>query len=326
MRKCTAVHLIAFSALLLLAVKESQAQQSISFRVAGWNMESGESSDSFLQMQIGEKDGIDLWGFTEVRNDEALQAFEIGAEQGERADFERILGASGGADRMGIVYNTTRLQLLEQSEIEPNDPNLFRRHRKPLIAKFRGVTTGIEFIFMVNHLARGDAGARKAQARFLNSWALSQSDPIIAVGDYNFDYHVSFGDGGDRDAAFDELVEDGRWVWVKPTRLTKTQASDRFNSVLDFVFVANPLSNWSATSTILSRAGDAPAPIGDFDDDREATDHRPVDAIFTARLANRLMDRREDEGLTSESSREALEVRLEALESEAREIRALLTE
>jgi len=67
---------------------------------------------------------------------------------------------------------------------------------------------------------------------------------------------------------------------LKPARLVKTQSDDRFNTVLDFVFVANAPFGWTGFSTILNRDGDQPAIDLDFDDDDEASDHRPVDAMF----------------------------------------------
>lgn len=247
------------------------------FRVAGWNMESGESDDSLLKTQIGEKQDIDIWGFSEVRNVDAAQIFEEGAEIGEGANFDTILGSTGRADRLAIVYNTERLELLGFEELRDR---LFERHRAPLVARFRGKVTGLEFKFMVNHLARRDGAAREAQADFLNRWIETEALPVIAVGDYNFDYHVKFGDSGERDEAFDAMIADDRWIWLRPERLVKTQASDNYMTVLDFVFVANPPAGITGSSTILNRSTDSPASALDFDDSNSKTDHRPVDAVF----------------------------------------------
>lgn len=90
------------------------------------------------------------------------------------------------------------------------------------------------------------------------------------------------------------MVEDGAWYWLKPEKLIKTQADDRFNTVLDFIFIANPPDGISGKSTILARAGDAPAEAEEFEDSREETDHRPVDAVFTI-----ITERREEDRLVS---------------------------
>jgi hypothetical protein len=107
--------------------------------------------------------------------------------------------------------------------------------------------------------------------------------PIVAVGDYNFDYDVATGDLGvpHRDGGFDALTKDDKFRWVRPERLVKTEADDKFNSVLDFVFVANFPFEWSAQSRILERDGDEAATVNDFDDNDKQTDHRPLEATVT---------------------------------------------
>ena len=177
---------------------------------------------------------------------------------------------------------------------------------------------------MVNHLARGNAAARLEQARKLNAWARGQTLPVVAVGDYNFDYHVSFGDQGERDDGFDELIRDGAFVWVKPGRLVKTQADDAFMSVLDFVFVANPPPAWTGVSTILEREGDGAAVQVDFDDDAQKTDHRPLDAVFAFKPDGDPDDRIDEDDDTLLANREEIVRRLDELERSVGELRALV--
>ena len=43
-------------------------QDAVNFRVAGWNMEAGESSGSLLRSQLTARQGVHLWGLGEVRN------------------------------------------------------------------------------------------------------------------------------------------------------------------------------------------------------------------------------------------------------------------
>jgi hypothetical protein len=100
------------------------------------------------------------------------------------------------------------------------------------------------------------------------------------VGDYNINFHVFQGDAGNRDQGFDNLIEGGIVQWVRPLTLVKTEDSDAYNTVLDFVFVANPPAGWSGQSRILEREGDQVATSHDFDDNSTTPDHRPVDAIF----------------------------------------------
>lgn len=291
-------------------------------RVAGWNMESGESQDTLLERQLGEKKGVDVWGLSEVRNSTALSAYETGSEIGEGANFDAVLGTSGRSDRLAIIFNTERLTLLSYEELD--DPE-FRNHRAPLVATFEGKESGIEFLFMVNHLARGNADARLKQARFLNEWVRDQALPVMAVGDYNFDYHITFGENGRRDDAFDAMIEDEAWIWLEPETLVKTQASDSFMTVLDFVFVANPPLGWMAESTILSRSGDDAATAVDFDDSNSETDHRPVDAVFRGKIGPpRAIDALEDELVALQDNDAELLSRIQALENEVERLKSQL--
>ena len=98
----------------------------------------------------------------------------------------------------------------------------------------------------------------------------SQTLPVIAVGDYNFDWEVGNGDAGvdrTRDDGFYLLTADGVFSWVRPGRLVRTQ-DNSFNSVLDFVFVAGDTWTCEVESEIIERPGD-------FSNDHQTSDHRP---------------------------------------------------
>jgi endonuclease/exonuclease/phosphatase family metal-dependent hydrolase len=256
----------------------------VTLRVIGWNLESGESDPDSLAKQIAGKAGVQLWGLSEVENQTALDKYVAGANKTGGA-YKGILGSTGNADRLAIVYDENRLKPVGPPA-ELKLIQLGSGQRAPLVAKFKGELTGQEFVFVVNHLARGDKAKRHQQARLLNQWVQTQTVPVIAVGDYNFDWDVVGGDGGDRDEGYDELTRNGRFLWVRPERLVKTQASPQYNSVLDFVFVGNIPFGWSAESRILNREDDTEAtPTSPFGDNATATDHRPVDAVFTFRPA-----------------------------------------
>ncbi len=98
-----------------------------------------------------------------------------------------------------------------------------------------------EFTVVMNHLARGSAELRKRQATILVEWARKQSDPVVAVGGYNFDYDIPTKKGNE---AFDVFMKEGVWKWVEPKQMVDTNWSDRNNdgkdeypdSMLDFVF------------------------------------------------------------------------------------------
>ncbi|NNG17739.1 MAG: endonuclease/exonuclease/phosphatase, partial [Gemmatimonadales bacterium] len=289
--------------LLFGGVGAGSAQDTL--RVMSWNLESGGSAVTTIAAQIQAFDGIDIWGFSEVPSNAKTQ-YQRGAGLGEGAFFDGVMSQSGGGDRLLIVFDTGRFDLLGSAELdEINSPEL--HHRSPLVAHFREKATGLEFKFMVNHLARGDNSRRHIQATQLNDWAETQTLPVVAVGDYNFDWDLP--NGTSHDQGFDNLLADDVFVWVKPDPVKRTQCSEedggcRFNSVLDFVFVAGPAKSWTAESDVVVRAGD-------FPDNDLTSDHRPVEAMFVTDTAEA-------------TTRAQILARIVALEAELAALRALV--
>ena len=110
-----------------------------------------------------------------------------------------------------------------------------------------------------------------------------QSLPLLAIGDYNFDFNFPTMAGN---KAFQLFTQDGVWKWVRPEelidsnwsdvnpRLPLDQRTDRYpDSILDFIFVAGPAKEWRAKSWVVVRPGD-------FPDSDETSDHRPVAAVI----------------------------------------------
>jgi endonuclease/exonuclease/phosphatase family metal-dependent hydrolase len=214
------------------------------------------------------------------------------------------LGTTGGGDRLLIVYDADRFELVQQFELHDINPQ--GRVRSPLVAHLKVAASGQELLFMVNHLFRTNDAARHEQARLLNAWAREQTLPVIAVGDYNYDWDVVQGETR-HDQGFDEMTRDGVFVWVRPTMLVNTQCSRQFNSVLDFIFAAGPAKAWQGTSEILERQPE-------YCPDTNATsDHRPVLATFTLSGSS-----------PQTGSRAAILERIERIESELRDLKVLI--
>jgi len=259
----------AFSILLLITLSGSAQTLTI----VAWNIESGKSTNNAVGNRIKEFQGVDVWGMSEVLNDTALSAVELAAEDGENADFKRVLGSTGGADRLGIVYNANRFSEVRRDNLTDIGSG---NQRAPLFAELRENATGKKFIFMVNHLARGDNALRHEQGRKLSAWVQQQTLPVIAVGDFNFDWRVIGGDGN-HDRGYDLMTAGGFWAWVRPATLVRSQCAANFDSVLDFVFVNQAARAWNGRTEILVKAGDCPS---DYTNDLENPDHRPVRAVF----------------------------------------------
>jgi endonuclease/exonuclease/phosphatase (EEP) superfamily protein YafD len=171
------------------------------------------------------------------------------------------------------------------------------------VARFRITGTTTEFLFMVNHLYRSRAARRHEQSQLLNAWARTQTLPIIALGDYNYDWSVQNGDT-DHDAGYDLLTADGVFVWIRPATLRRTHCSHH-NSVLDFVFAAGDARTWDGLAEIL------PADPSYCPDDNTTSDHRMVVAAFDLSAGNG--------GLRAQ-----LLQRLTAIETELQEVRRMV--
>jgi hypothetical protein len=245
--------------------------------VISWNVESGGADPGVVASQIGDMNGVDIWGLCEV-NASWAQGFEQAAEGDEPGDFNSVLGTTGNTDRLLILYDNQQFTELERLEIGWQSrpwytPNM--RPRSALVVKLRHNATSQEFFFMVNHLYRGSGvdPRRLDQAKFLREWAIQQTLPVIAVGDYNFDWDLDPGDCDDNyNKGLGAMTACG-FDWLKPALLVKTHDS-YYNSVLDFIFLANYADVISGKSEIVVRAND-------FPDDNTTPDHRPVKAVLT---------------------------------------------
>jgi len=247
--------------------------------VISWNVESGGADPGTIAQRIRDLDGVDLWGLSEVQNSNWAQQFERAAEDDEPGDFYAFLGTTGDADRLLILYDSQQFTELERFEMTWADRPWYRptmRLPEPLVVKLRHNATGQEFFFMVNHLYQGrDADPRRLdQATMLNEWAAAQTLPVIAVGDYNFDYDLDLGqDDENYEKGFGNMTRNAVFAWVFPEPLIATHCSPH-SRILDFVFLANATGVMTGTSEVLQVPGDCP------DDDR-TPDHRPVRALLT---------------------------------------------
>lgn len=245
--------------------------------VISWNVESGGADPGVVAGQMGAMDGVDLWGLCEVHGQAWADQFEVGAETGEPGDFTSILGTTGQSDRLLILYDNQQFTLVNRFEIGWTNQHWYTPNMRPrsaLVATLRHNGTNQEFFFMVNHLYRGSGvdPRRLDQAAMLAQWARQQTIPVIAVGDYNFDWDLDPSDCAENyNKGLGAMTICG-FDWLKPAHMVKTHDS-YYNSVLDFIFLANYAGVISGTSEIVVRPND-------FPDDSTTPDHRPVKAVL----------------------------------------------
>ena len=148
-----------------------------------------------------------------------------------------------------------------------------------MFVRLRERDTRVEFIVMTNRFARVNTDLRSQQALGLREWARDQSVAIINIGDFNMDFDFPSQKGND---AFVEMLRDNVWQWVRPIEFIDTNWSDPDGdgndnypgSMLDFAFVAGPVTDWNPVCEVIVREGD-------FPDDRTTSDHRPIELKVT---------------------------------------------
>ena len=252
------------------------------YSILHYNIESGGNDPATIANELIELGRYDIVGLSEVADPEP---YEIAINKEWSSGYHFIRGYTGvnngrEPDRLMLCINSSKFDLVESADMQETGGVKLNdgRHRAPLYARLRDKENGKELIVVLNHLARGDAEFRALQAAGLREWARNKSTPIVAIGDYNFDYdfHTKKGNAG-----FDEFLKDGVWKWIKPEPMIDTnwsddgKGNDRYpNSMLDFNFVAGAAKDWEAECRVIVREGD-------FPDDDTTSDHRPVELILT---------------------------------------------
>ncbi|MEM7456621.1 MAG: hypothetical protein AAF456_19910 [Planctomycetota bacterium] len=251
---------------------ESDQSGSFSSRALMWNVESEGASGEVIATELAALAGYEIVALTEVLPED-VSRFEKACGEG----FKSVWTRTGNNDRMQIIYDSGKFELIRHFELD--DINYQFRYRSPLVTHLRNTESGYEFLVMVNHLARGKEEVRQEQAAKLVDWARGQTLPVLALGDYNFDYVFESAQGNE---AFRIFMRDGIYKWLKPAEMIDTNwydpegdGEDNYpGSMLDFAFVAQQAMDWDAEFKVIVRDGD-------FPDDSTTSDHRPCEVIFS---------------------------------------------
>lgn len=250
--------------------------------ILAWNIESGGADNQVILAQMKDlrekqfNGKLDLIALSETppKTEDLWQSVLPGGVA--------VMGTTGDGDRLCIIFNGERFEQVRVIELAKFDKFTLNpgNQRSPLIVHLKDKATGVEFLVLDNHLARGNADRRKEQALGLSAWAREQNLPMIAVGDYNFDFDFKTKSGNE---AFRAFLNDGVWKWNEPRELidsnwadhNKDGLDDYPDSLLDMVFTAGPAKEWNVTAEIIVREGD-------FPDDNKTSDHRPVKVLVKA--------------------------------------------
>jgi hypothetical protein len=248
------------------------ATPELSLRMLSWNVESEGADSEVIAQQLSQMGGYDVYGLVEVLPQD-FGRFRNALGK----NYKYAYSKSGHNDRLQLLYNEDRFELVRQLELD--EINFENKYRSPLVIHLRDRATKTEFMVMVNHLARGKEEVRTRQAGQLVEWARGQTLPIFAVGDYNFDFVFATESGNE---GFRSMLRDNVWKWIRPDPLIDTNWYDPEHtgndvypgSILDFAFVAGQASEWNCVCNVIVREGD-------FPDDEKTSDHRPFELIAT---------------------------------------------
>ena len=253
-----------------------QTRTGLTISILSWNIESGGNDPKVIAEQLSEFPKHDIYCLCEVRA-ENLDRYKNAVSE----DFGSFNSKTGGNDRLQIIFNANRFELLQQKELDRyRDFELNNGYlRSPIFVRLKDRKSGVELVVMTNHLARGNAALRTQQAIGLREWARDQNFAVINIGDFNMDYDFHTQKGNE---AFGEIIRDNVWKWVKPVELIDTNWADPDgdgkdnypDSMLDFAFVAGPAKDWNPVCRVIVRDGD-------FPDDETTSDHRPIELILT---------------------------------------------
>jgi len=297
---------LTLAAVVAVGAAAMQPVSAEPFRLLAWNVESnrpGSPPTSDPQVIAGQL--VSLLGEAATRAQvvvlsevapEDVHTYRKAVARGLGADVDFLTSASGGfrdADSLLVVVDKERFEILDACELhrfagirgnfnvddEGSSEQGRVRARSPLVLRLRERETATEFRLVAVHLARGEEDLRTDQGRMLLAWAKATPGPLVAAGDFNFDwdFHTRRGNGG-----FDAMTAGGTWEWLEPDPLIDSNwagdrddpSRDRYpDSILDFVFVAHEARSWNGESRVIVRPGD-------FPDDETTSDHRPILATF----------------------------------------------
>ena len=236
-----------------------------------WNINSSGQPATIARRLIG-LGRYDIVGLSNVDKPEFY-------EQAIRENWPGRYEFLRGSDNLMMFYDQKKFRLIKRGNLKRsvNTPSSSEKRHGPMFVRLEERTNHQELIVTLSHLTRDDAELRAEQAGDLRDWAQNQALPVIAIGEFNFDYDFKTEKG---DAGFDEFVQGGVWKLIKPTSLIDIHSAEELNghdrfpeSTLNFSFVTGAAKNWKIKSREFVRDSDS------FDE--KTVRHRPVELFFT---------------------------------------------
>lgn len=254
---------LAAAALCWLGVSGLRAEP---LTVVGFNVDSGDASDQVIALQMTESRGVDIWGLGDIWPDGGwVEKMHEAAQAAEQLEYGVLVGETGGAARLMLLYRSDRLELLDSEELLAARGG--KREAAPLIAHLR-LAGAEEFLVLLVQLADG-AKRRATQTAALADWASGQTLPVVALGTFSFG--LNEGEGPDEE--MQRFLAASGWRWLRPAQDRDTTCN-RGGQIDDFVLIGGAATGWNGRAEVMF-------PQSNYcPDDSRTSSHRPVQARF----------------------------------------------
>lgn len=234
--------------------------------VVGFNVESGDASDLVIGLQLSQSRGIDIWALGDVWPAGGwVEQMRDAAQEAEGREYGVLVGETGGADRLMLLYRNDRLVLLDHEELLTARAS--KREAAPLVARMQ-LAGETEFLLVLVRLSDSDR-RRREQTGALADWASRQRLPVVAAGTFSF----GLAEGDDPDTDMRQFLEASGWRWLRPEVDRETSCGGG-GRVDDFILIGGAATGWNGRSEVMF-------PQNNYcPDDGRTSSHRPVQARF----------------------------------------------
>jgi hypothetical protein len=243
-----------------------------------WNVDSGDSSAVKIAEKLQHLGEHSIFCLSCV-DPLDLETYRAALEAKFARRFDSINSASGADGRLQTIYDATRLEVLDSTQISEAGERLLTEEGPccGLAARFKDLNTNVPFYVVNACFDKDDAALRTRQAIAIRKWTgeHAPSTAVIVIGDMKIESDLTTQTGNE---TFDELSRDGVLKWVMgPSRVADTHwhdadgdgKDDNPGTISDGACVAGTALDWNTSYWVVVRERD-------FPDDDTTSSHRPV--------------------------------------------------
>ncbi len=217
------------------------------FELIAYHVTDPAASEALIR-KIGTEKDTNFWVLTGNSSLLMTDKYRAAAETAQAAPFKaenRMTGTAGFV----VLYRADKFAVTGVTS-----PRLYRTgsgERSPFVLRLRERAVGREFLLAVNSFYAGNREKRHRQASKFKKWAETQPLPVIAAGDFQFEWNRETGRG---DRGFRRLTRDHILDWLRPENIAEICTGQ---AIQDFVFLGGGAQNWFASGRLLAPlAGD----------------------------------------------------------------------